>query len=316
MTQCNELVGFPNIGNSCYMDSVLFCLFSTPNAFIEKYLLKSRKSYFICNHSQDLIKELQKVFTEISNYFQNKNVKSNIDTCKPLKLMIQKYRKSCPELSQYPNFGNSSQQEALEFLQFLLAPFGLNGMKDVGNHLEFNKRYGISFSKKRVEWLPWFKQIDKKSSIICFVDHDNFRKPHKSLDNFIHKNNIVFDLENTKYKNCLVNTFEEHQSYAAFSELFIIAVDRINPFTGMVIHSRVKINLKLDSGLHLDSVIVHIGDTKSSGHYICFKKCNTGWVLYDDLQSSLRIFKSWKDVMKFKKGLVEKNGVLFFYHTK
>lgn len=312
MTLCDQFRGFPNIGNSCYMDAVLFCLFSTPNAFIDKHLLKSRKSYLVCNESKDIIKELQKVFIQISNYFQN-NTKNNVDSCKSLKLIIQKYRKSCPELSKYPNFGNSSQQEALEFLQFILAPFGLNGMKDIGNHLEFNKRYGISFSKKHIEWLPWFKQIDKRSSVICFVDHDNFKKPNKSINTFIKKNNIVFDLQNTKYKNCLVNTFEEQQSYISFSELFIIAVDRINPFTGRVIHSRIKINQKLNSGLHLDSIIIHIGDSKSSGHYICFKKCNQGWVLYDDLQSSLRIFKSWTEVTKFKEGIVEKNGVLFFY---
>lgn len=299
MTTCDTFRGFPNTGNSCYMDCVLFSLFSTPNAFIDKYIMKSRRSYLACDISKDVNKELKDVFGHIAGYFRNVS-DSPVDSCKSLKLVIQKYRKSCLELSNYPNFGNTSQQEALEFLQFILAPFGLNGMKDVGNHLQFDKRYGVSVSKKQVEWLPWFKQIDKRSSVICFVDHDSFMKPNKSIRTFLQKQDILFDLKNTTYKNCLVNTFEERQTYTSFSDLFVVAVDRINPFTGSVTHAKVKINLTLNAQLHLDSVIIHIGQTKSSGHYICFKKCSQGWVLYDDLQSSLRIFKSWNEVLKFK----------------
>lgn len=310
MKQCDHIKGFPNIGNSCYMDCVLFCLFAMPNEFIKKHILQSRKSYIECN--DDINKDFQKEFKRIIDYFKM-NSGAKVESCQSLKLLIQKYRKSCPILTIYPNFSNSAQHEALEFLQFLITPFGLNGMKNVGNHLEFEKRYGVSSSKKNIQWLEWFKRIDKKSSIIYFVDHDDFVKPHKSIKRFINKKEIVHDLEGTKYKNCIVNTSEEQQHFIKYSDLFIVAVDRINPFTGDVLHSKIKIDKNITTSLHLDAIIIHIGETKSSGHYVCFKRCKNGWLFYDDLSSTIKIFKSWNEVLKFRKNIVEKNGVLFFY---
>jgi ubiquitin C-terminal hydrolase len=310
MKQCDSIKGFPNIGNSCYMDCVLFCLFAMPNAFINKHILQSRKSYIDCD-GDNIIKDFQKNFKQIINYFQIQP--NGVESCQSLKLLIQKYRKSCPILNIYPNFSNSFQHEALEFLQFLITPFGLNGMKNVGNHLEFEKRYGVASSKKNIQWLEWFTHIDKKSSIIHFVDHDNFMKPNKSIKRFVNKKDIVYDLEGAKYKKCIVNTSEEHQHFIQYSDLFIVAIDRINPFTGNVLHSTIKIDMNLTPTLHLDAIIIHIGDSKSSGHYVCFKKCKNGWLFYDDLSSTVKIFKSFSEVLKFRKHIVEKQGVLFFY---
>jgi ubiquitin C-terminal hydrolase len=311
MKQCEKIKGFQNIGNSCYMDCVLFILFVKPNTFIQKHILQSRKSYIDCNDNQNIIKDFQKVFKQIIDYFQGETIE--ITSCQSLKLLISKYRKICPILNIYPNFSNNLQHEALEFLQFIMTLFGLNGMKNVGNHLEFEKRFGVSSSKDKIQWLEWFKHIDKKSSIIYFVDHDNFNKPHKNIKRFINKKDIVYNLEDTKYKKCIVNTSEEKQHFIQYSDFFIVAIDRINPFTGNVLHSKVKIDLNLTSTLHLDAIIIHIGETKSSGHYICFKKYKNVWLFYDDLSLTIKIFKSWSEVLKFRKNIVEKQGVLFFY---
>ena len=312
MKHCEDITGFPNIGNSCYLDCVLFCLFATPNAFIDKHIIKSRKSFIECNGGgQNIIKDFQKVFKKIIDSFQSNS--GDIESCQPLKSLINKYRKLCTILTIYPNFGNAHQHEALEFLQFLITPFGLNGMKNVGNHLEFEKRYGVASSKKNIQWNEWFKHIDKKSSIIYFVDHDSFKKPDKSIKRFINKKEIVHNLEGTKYKKCIVNTSEERQHFVKFSNLFIVAIDRINPFDGSVLHSKIKIDTHVTPDLHIDAIIIHVGDSDSSGHYICFKKCDNGWLFYDDLSPTVKIFKSWNEVLKYRKNIVEKHGVLFFY---
>jgi ubiquitin C-terminal hydrolase len=313
MKLCDQFKGFPNIGNSCYMDSVLFCLFATPNKFVEKHILQSRKCFIECNED-NIIKDLQKIFKQIVNSFRFHS--NGIESCQSLKQLIQKYRKVCPILNIYPNFGNSLQHEALEFLQFLLTPFGLNGIKNVGSHLEFEKRYGIASSKKNVQWLEWFKHVDKKSSIIYFVDHDNFKKPNKSIKRFLSKKDTVFDLEGAKYKKCIVNCSQERQHFVKYPDLLIVAVDRINPFTGHIVHSNIKVDNYITPDLRLDAVIIHIGESKSSGHYVCFKKSKDGWLFYDDLASTIKIFKSWTDVKRFRKNFVEKQGVLFFYTTQ
>lgn len=305
--------GFPNIGNSCYMDTVLFCLFSTPNEFINRYIFQARKSFVSCLENT-IIKDFQKLFLEISNYFQNCK-ETKMKSCQELKKVIKKYRKICPSLLTYPDFSNTEQHEATEFLQFLLTPFGLNGMKDVKNHLTMKKRYGISNQMKQTRWLEWKERTDKKSSIVYYVNHDNYRKPKKSIQRFLNNTEIVVNLTDTMYKKCIVNESEESHTFTSYSDLFIVYADRINPFTGQVSHSKIHIDKHIpNSQLQIDAVILHLGDSSNCGHYICFKKVeNEKWVLYDDLKSSLQVFDSWNKVLMHKDGMIQKNGVLFFY---
>lgn len=318
-----HIKAFPNIGNSCYMDCVIFCLFATPNEFVQKQILKSRKSFVECSSNninklffKQLKSTLADLHTSLMSGHDDSDRKKN--SCTSLKALIRKFRPECAWMTTtYPNFGNSSQQEALEFLQFIFSPFGLNGTKDCGNHLQTTKRYGVAYSKTQIEWLPWFNRIDKRSSIIFFVNHDIFKESKKSIGKFIKPSQINLGLENTKYKKCIVNASHEKQEFIHFSDLVVIAIDRINPVTNQVLHNPVKIDKSIVSSssksLHLDSVIVHLGETKTSGHYICFKKCDRKWLLYDDLMEDVVNIGSWTKVLKYRNGLVEKNGVLFFY---
>jgi hypothetical protein len=315
-TTCVDLKGFPNIGNSCYLDSILFALFATPNAFIDRHILKARKLYGSCNDSvqEKTVKaELQFILQSIANHFRNEKDKSVLTSCQTLKTFIRKYRQACPFISTYPNFSNSNQQEALEFLQFILSAFGLNGNRDVGNHLKYKKRYGVG-TKISVNWLPWFSRIDKKSSVVHYVPYSQLKKPKKSTSRFLETDDVTYDLQNTIYKKCPVNVSQEITKYTKFSDFFVIAVDRINPFTSLVLHSNITIDLHLpNTRLQLDAVIMHIGESMSSGHYVCLKRCQNIWVLYDDLNNSLLSFSSWTKVLKYQKGLVRRNSVLFFY---
>lgn len=305
------LKGFPNVGNTCYMDVILFCLFATPNDFLERNFLKSRKTYVECT-GDNILKDFKKIFIDISNAFHNED--SKMSSCKDLKKLIRKYRRLCPMLSQYPDFSNNEQHEALEFLQFILTLFGMNGLKDVGNHLKIMKRYGVSNNSKKTRWLEWFERIDKKSSIIYYVNHDNYKQPKKSIERFLNNHEIVHDLIDTRYKKCIVNSYEETQTFVSYSDVFIVAVDRINPFTGIVSHSKISIDKIIPSSdLKIDAVVVHIGESKSAGHYVCFKKCLDKWVLYDDLTGQLQTFDSWNKALNYKNNLIQKNGVLFFY---
>lgn len=236
MIPVDNIKGFINSGNSCYMDSILFALFLTPNSFIEKYFLRSRKLYINCdskNIENEFLSELKMVFRQMNLYFMGKESFINDNSCKCLKMIIKKYRIKCSSiLSTYPNFSDQNQHESLEFLQYLFTLFGLNGMKNVGSTLVFKKRYGVQSSKSSIEWFPWFERIDKKSSSIFYVNYSNFIKPHKSILRFLNYNEIVYGLESTKYKSCFVNCSEEHIQFQSYSDLFIVAIDRIDPISG------------------------------------------------------------------------------------
>lgn len=312
----NEIKGLPNIGNSCYLDSVLFCLFLTENSFIQKNILNSKKSYIECQtkiQSKSLLNELKTVFKLMIKSFENKEEQ----TCQSVKTVISKYRKTCPILMKYSNFSNGSQHESLEFLQMIATIFGLNGLKNIGSQIEFWKRYGVfTKSHKNVRWFDPFIRNDKKASFIYFVDHTIFKSSPKSIKKYLASDTKTFDIE-AKYKKCLVNCSQEKISVVKFSDLFVVALDRASPFTQEIIHSKVTINQTLTSldgkTLHIDSIIIHLGHDTSSGHYIAFKRYKNKWFLYDDLKTSLRIFDSWKEVTKYHTNLVSTHGILYFY---
>lgn len=314
-----DVKGFPNIGNSCYLDSVLFCLFLTENPFIQKHILNVKKTYVECQNKQfekSLLNDFKKSFKLIIKSFQEGGIEQ---TCQPLKNLISKYRKHCQTLKIYPNFSNGSQHDASEFLQFLFTIFGLNGQKNVGTHIEYWKRYGV-FTKthKNVRWFKPFIRNDKKASIIHFVEHDKF-KSSKSINKYLTIDEKVFDIDAT-YKKCFVNCSEEKISIVRFSDLFVFVLGRGSPITEKINHTKITINKTLTDvdgkTVYIDGIIIHLGEDISSGHYIVFKKYKNKWLLYDDLKSSIKQFESWKEVIKYHNNLVSTHGILYFYKTE
>jgi ubiquitin C-terminal hydrolase len=92
-TTCLDLKGLPNIGNSCYLDSILFALFATRNTFIDRHILKARKLYGSCETSvqeQKVKKELQLILQSIANHFRNEKTNSVLITsCQSLRAFIR-----------------------------------------------------------------------------------------------------------------------------------------------------------------------------------------------------------------------------------
>lgn len=311
------LIGYPNTGNSCYMDTILFCLFSLPNDFIDKYFFRSRKTYVPCKN-QKVIVELKKELKQMrSNLITPKRTMGNF-TCNKLKEIIGQCRAQCPILQMYPNFSDSNQHSALEFLNFLLTIWGMNGRRSLGAVMRFSKRYGVSGkNKKHVRWYNWFMKIDKTASLVYYVPYDTFKK-FKNVDKYFNIQTKTFGLENTKFKTCFVDTSEEIIKLSSFPDFFVIYVDRVNPLDGQMDHSRRNINLMITDEhgkkLHLNAVIMHMGKDSTSGHFVCIKRHPKGyWLYYDDLSPEITLFKTYKQVKEWNRGMTQTHCVLLFY---
>lgn len=320
-TACDSLGSLTWEHNSCYMDSVVFLLFSTPNLFLEKQTLRRRITTHNCDttlcdtpeSSLKYLLEFQKHLMIITKVLRSASSRVNI--CRAIRLFLSQH-KNCAIVKNYPSFHQHGQEEALEFLQFILSNFGLNGQRDVGNRVTFSKRFGVfTRSRSRVQWYEWFTRVDTTASLVFSVPYHHFQK-YNSLSSYISFTEESYDLHNTMYKKCLVNCSQEKTTLTSFSDVVFLHLQRENPMTGRVDHKTVQIPSVLkdshEKGIHLDGVILHLGHSVSSGHYVCLKKCGTRWVFFDDLADRLVWYTSWRDVVRHHPHVLT-HAVIFMY---
>jgi len=299
------------------MDSVFFALFATPNEFVERRILKKRYSpafdHLCDDRSKELFLELRAVLLHIVASLRSSLQKQNVS------LEFRKFLtafSTCPVMERFSNFADCTQQEALEFLQFLFTCYGLNGDRSVGAQMTFEKRYGVfTRSKERVRWKDWFLRNDKKSSLIYVVPHDVFLK-YRRLSSYLQYTQDTFDLEGATYKGCVINCSQERIRYSTFAELLVINLQRQDAVTDIVHHDPVSIAQTLTDAegttLYLDAIILHLGDTLHAGHYVCVKRCKNQWIFFDDLSHHLEFYASWSVLNKAHPN-IRTHGVLFFY---
>ena len=303
--------------NSCYMDSVLFALFSTPQPFVDKFMLKQRYTSTmdgLCgDQSRDMFTAFKKVLKQIVDDLRESTQSKKV--CHSFRQFLRTYA-SCAFVEISSPFANHQQQEAFEFLQFILSGFGF-GRRKVGAEIVYRKRYGLKLNSK-IEWKEWFSRDDNTYSIVHRVPYQEFTT-HKNLGSYLHYKikDCSLNLQDTKWNGEPVNCFEEHVILQKFADLLILSIERENPASGVIHHQALQIpptitdcNGKI---LTLDAVVVHLGKTTKSGHYVCFKKCDDQWFLMDDMKSKLVTYTSWSEVLRSSLANVRTHGVLYFY---
>jgi len=311
---CDDLVGFSNQNNSCYLDSVLFCLFSDPHPLIQQQLLLSPQR-------NKTIQDFQKMFLQITLSFRQQH---SFQTCQSFRSLLRVH-KNDPLIKNWSDFHSDDQHEALEFLQFLFSLFGLNGEKKNGTIMQKKMRFGVftppAKSPQHIQWFPFFTRTDNKSSLIYVIPYLQFKKPHRKLEQMMVMQEESFDLTQASYKKCFVNASEEIQRLTHFTDFLVVAVQREDPRTMQVKHYKVEIPESLTDStgkiLYIDAVILHVGESVDSGHYVCFKRCQDVWFYYNDFSRTVEEISSWEKVKKFKayqSSKVATHGVLFFYN--
>jgi len=315
---CDKLRVLAWEGNSCYMDSILFALFATPNPSLEKITLFQRYLQSMDGLCGDRSKEVYDAFKKelMEIVLSMRSSMRSLKACRGVRRFLRKYS-TCSLMEISPNFSNSGQHEAFEFLQFILSVFGI-GRRQVGAKIVYRKRYGVVLPARKTVWKEWFSREDKLYSLVHRVPYSEF-KAHRNLGSYLHYRikDYSLNMQQTFWQGEAVNSFEEQVIVQKFANVLILSLEREDPSTGIVNHEGVQIPLTLTDcegkTVHLDAIVVHLGTTDKNGHYVCFKKCDKQWILMDDLQSSLQVYGSWSDAQKSPLANVRTHGVLYFY---
>ena len=298
--------------NSCYIDSVLFALFTFPCEFINKKILLNR-----INHSPSLSTTDENIRNILQKYIIKLVISirhtHDISDCSKFRKIL-----SFCTLRGKPDFGQTDQQEAGEFLVYLFTVFNINNLAK--NRTITYVTNNLSKNVTKNELQKSSISFDRKASPIIFID--SFL-----LKNKIQKNNQIFyflkqfsDSGNlgknnmVKYKGKL---FKRRFSYVTYidSPYIVFWAQRADPVTNSkittVITPTQKITLQKGRVLYLNSIILHIGSI-NTGHYITYFKYENKWYCYDDLKSKLVYIGNYFKMININP-CPKTNGVLYFY---
>lgn len=312
--------GFRWVANSCYLDTVLWVLFSSPIPFVEKKILFSKPSteeidaLDLCgDKSVELFQDFQTIFQQAAHYFRCGEGRQE---CSSFRQLYRKWYKQCQQLQNKVKFHSGEQQEAQEFLQFLLGLYGMNGMER-GAVSQETFYYGVA-STPRTETIWTFirNRKDRTQSLIWNVPYQTLRhKNPRSIKNFLEREEHVWNIHR-QHQKCHFNALRTTHRLVKFADLLIVSLERANPLQGKISHYQVEIpeTLTDDRGktLSLFGLICHTGETADSGHYTAYG-CSEEqkWYHYDDMNPPVQEIGTWEDIKTIRR--VHTHCVLLFY---
>lgn len=297
---CDKLAPLRWVGDSCYLDSVLFALLAVPNKFISESITKSElqeenKLTWACSQGvfssakKDLVnrKRVQKVIARISRSIQSGG---KIKYCTALRDLFR----LCPSIDNYHLTG---PRDAGAFLQYFLNLFpGANRL---------TMETTVVSGSGRVT-----RYIYRDHSIIINVPYSKVSaKKQTNIREFLTETDSVITEDNKRV--------ETHYVYKE-SPYVVFNIMRRNPAKeelekNWFSRSKVIPTPTLSMGgrrLTLSAVVVWV-----DFHYTAYVRCGNNFYFYDDTEPELLT-----ETLSFKQLFVKSelpsittNGTLFFY---
>ena len=288
---CNNLKGLSWVGNSCYMDSVLFALFAIPNNininFLTKYDTNSKNS---------------RIQMEIFNIMKYMRTPNNSEyNCSNIRKIIKEEHKIRYDEKFYTN----RMQDAGEFLLFLV-----DKLENTNLLYRCKGMYGFN-TRNNLEAINIQKTYD---AIVWNITSSNLQ--HLDINKVYNIRTLLtiknedLDIQNWKYRNKLDISKVIDSPYIIFNVMRKKLVDNGEIYLNhKIIPTK---TLLLDSGrkLYLHAIVVLV-----SNHYITYFRCN-GWYVYNDMTGGRKIsyIGSYTDMLLQNTSPVT-NGLLYFYTT-
>ena len=304
-----------NIGNSCYLDSVLLSLLTVQNEFVDSHILyaqlKNRPvSRLDCipentpklpeidlNNRQQVQNELIKITNSIR---ENRDVKR----CTSLRKILER----CPHPE---DFYDNQPKDAGEFLGYILNIF------DTNVAVKRFSLWGTNNLDADVSQLPppITTNIDDKASIV----HTIYHRQLLDLPNNTPTNSLLTTMEDSgelsddnlyqgKYKRRIqLQTVVE-------SPYLVINLQRNNPYGYETIKTKIVPSATIElqnKSLSLSAVVIHRG-SRSGGHYTAYLKLGQVWYYYNDLGPSIKRVGTYKNLLSYDPSPI-KYGTLHFY---
>ena len=275
-----SLIGFPNIGNTCYMNAFLQILLHTPNFLetLDKYEMKGF-------NNENLIYNL---------YFLSKN---------PYKSeYLKKIKDIMGEVD--PKYGTfepgDSQNFAIDFLDKLISESKNENSFDDSIISERDKNLKLSKLEKYLEFTNKYNnKNDPLEKLFQFVEISSVSN---NLHSFSINLNIELDFPQSyvskiSLTKLLDNKYNKNKKLADLPEILIISFNR-GIIGRKVIKTEVSYDKTLDVDPYMDKTLNNklkstnyilygvnerYGLSKNQGHYICYIKIDYIWHYFSDL---------------------------------
>jgi ubiquitin C-terminal hydrolase len=312
----NLLYGLSNIGNSCYLDSILLSLFAVKNKFIDRYLfepLKERpENNLICipkgsskNPRVDRQNRIQ-VQSELLKIKNSIRGKGDVDYCSDLRTIIR----NCPHSE---NFYDNKQKDAGEFLGYLLSIFDTEVA---------HKKYDIYVTNNISTQVTDINNmmlrnsnLDWDSSIVHNIfSNDLLHIPSNTQTSSLLR---IFEDSGKLDKNNYVDGIWKRRVQVLTivqAPYLIFNLQRNNPELSNPIKTKIIPSRSFIVGgkkLVLSAIVVHEGGI-SGGHYTAYLKIEKKWYHYNDFGPNIRLIGSYDKLLNAKPSPIT-NGTLHFY---
>lgn len=307
----SNLKGLSFDNNSCYMDSVLFCLFAIPNKLMENEILyknlvsisKNNRKWISCGKTskEDYYNrlEIQNELKNIVNFMRTDENKNSEYTCTDLRKLIE----NCPTSQK---FHSDEEQDAGEFLQYIFNIFEVKTTRIKRTTIVTND---LSDNLIENDYIQTHKQIDDTTPIITISVFDLKSDSYYLSNSLFVQEDSLLDYEN-RYRDSNTGRLFKRRieiNKVIDSEFLVFYVQRLNydgrrNTTEILLEENIEIG---DRTLYLYGIIVH-----KSRHYTAYIKDNGVWYYYDDIKDGrINRVDSIENTNAFKL------GTLFFYKS-
>ena len=323
-TDCRDKNALKNLGNTCYMDSVLFIILAVPNRYIDKYIFN--KQFDVYNVSDTCqrrskkdeviaVKTMQDKLSKLSYEIRHGSLIRYASSCSDF---IRAYSRNCRSRRFSDYSDKNIQRDAVEFLDFIFSVFGFQSnfeMKMIQRVRYKKNPKGVRFIKKTVDvidsrsntwFIPNYAIADKETMAVKNL----FR--FKEISELDADNEISIDGEGMRF-------FEKTVRLEKYPAFLVVRIERLNPATLDFIETEIIPNLYIKD-LKLFGVVIQTGYSSGGqrsttqiggGHYTSFFSCNQKWFYYDDLGPSISQVGSYQELVRTDEVL--KRSVLFLY---
>lgn len=310
--ECQVIQGLANIGNSCYLDSVLIALFGIPDPVIDKIFL-TKNLEGLKNPTKKLQKEcksgdriadinarieLQKQLNETVAFIRGKS--QGPRTC----TNFRKYLSQC-KLHAGASFGGHGMQDAGEFLIFLFQLFEATVATEVVK--KFRANDPMNDNDPDWGWPPESQEEVKIPPIISITER-NYTTPDLKTYVRTSEDSGVYTNRDKVITRLSTDTEIVNSPVLAFT------VERISDgkFWTKPIVAPPQIDLSKGKPLFLKSIVIYNG----RAHYICYFECRDTWYEYNDLGPRFTKIGTFEEMMKSHVPKPSTHGTIFIYSNR